>query len=157
MGGVTMETVEFLSVPENRAMVRTISQRVLSKIEPDELEVSIGLIDPLIDMAAEGETVTTDTSDEPGSFGGADLMVMVVVPVVVAVVGDLLTELGKLGIEQLKKKLKQEKRTQSTVQVAVGDVEMIVKRVGSSKAKKRTKELTQAVNVVLLDYLEISS
>jgi len=150
-----MENVEFLSIPENRAAVRAISQRVLAKVEPDELEVSAGLVDPLIDMAAAGKVVTVDTSDKAGGFGGADLMVMVVVPVVVAVLGNLLTKLGELGIDQLKEKLKQKKEATALAKITVGDIEAVVSYTKSSRGMKRTKELASAVNIVLLEYLEI--
>lgn len=149
-----MENVQFLAIKENRAAVRAISERVLAEIEPDELEISVGFIDPLIDMAAGGEIVTVDTSDEAGSFGGADLMVMVVVPLVVAVLGDLLTKLGELGIEELKKKLKRNKEARTIAKITVGDIEAVVRRIKSPRASRRTKELARTVNVVLLEYLE---
>ncbi len=148
-----MKTTQFLSVPENRAAVRAISQQVLAEVEPDEVEVSASFIEPLIDMTARGEIVTVDTSDEAGGFGAADLMVTVVVPVVVAVLGNLLTKLGEVEIEELKKKLKREKEAKVFIKVTVEDIEVVVKRTKSPGAKRKIKALAGALNGALLEYL----
>lgn len=148
-----METTQFLPLPENREAVRVISERVLTEVAPDEVEVSAGFIEPLIDMASRGETVTVDTSDEAGGFGGADLMVMVVVPVVVTVLGNVLTKLGEVGVEELRKKLKSEKEPKAFIKITVDDIEVVVRRTKSPGAKRKIKALAKAVNAALLEYL----
>lgn len=148
-----MEATRFLSVPENRTAVQVISQQVLAEVEPDEVEVSTGFIEPLIDMAVRGEIVTVDTSDEAGGFGGADLMVAVVVPIVVAVLSKLLADLGGVGIEDLKKKLKRDKEAKAFIKITVGDIEAVVSRTKSPGGKKKIKALAKAVNAALLEYL----
>lgn len=150
-----MTKKNFLNKPENREAARIISQRVLAEVEPKELEISAGLVDPLLDMSAQGKVITADTSDQPGSFGGVDLMVVVVVPLVVTVLGNLLTELGKIGIEELKEKLKQRERAEDLILVASRDVEAIVSRTKSTRGARKSKELTQALNKTLLEYLEV--
>jgi hypothetical protein len=148
-----MESTQFLRVPGNRASVRTVSQWVLAEIAPDELEASVGFIDSLIDMAAEGEVVTVDVYDKAGSFGGADLMVMVVVPVVITALGELLAKLGEAGIDGLKRKLRREKEAETLVAISVDDVEVVVSRIGPPGSKRRTKKLAKAVNKALIEYL----
>ncbi len=150
-----MTNANFLDKTENRDAARIISQRVLAEVEPKELEISAGLIDPLLDMSAQGKVITTDTSDQPGGFGGSDLMVLVVVPIVVTVLGNLLTELGKIGVEELKEKIKQRKDAEDLILVASSDVEAIVRRAKSTRGARKSKELTQALNKTLLEYLEV--
>jgi hypothetical protein len=150
-----MTNTKFLDKPENREAARIVSQRVLAEVEPKELEISAGLIDPLLDMSAQGKVITTDTSDQPGGFGGSDLMVLVVVPIVVTVLGNLLTELGKIGVEELKEKIKQRKDAEDLILVASSDVEAIVSRAKSTRGARKSKELTQALNKTLLEYLEV--
>ena len=144
----------FLSVPENRMAVRAISRRVLAELEPDEVQASAGFIDPLIDVAAAGEIITVDTSDEAGSFGGADLMVIVVVPVVVDVVGNLLARLGERKIDELKERLRRKKDPYVLVRITVDDLEVIVKSTKSARGKRKIKKIVQAMNTALIEYLE---
>lgn len=151
-----MEAAKFLNQPENREAARTISQHVLAEVEPGELEVSVGLIDPLLDMSAQGEMVTADSSDEAGGFGGSDLLVMVVVPLVVTVLGDLLVELGKVGIKEIKEKLEQRKDAKDLILVASSsNVDAVVRRAQSLRGAGRKKELTRALATVLFEYLEV--
>jgi hypothetical protein len=152
--GNKMTNANFLDKTENRDAARIISQRVLAEVEPKELEISAGLIDPLLDMSAQGKVITTDTSDQPGGFGGADLMVLVVVPIVVTVLGNLLTELGKIGVEELKE-IKQRKDAEDLILVASSDIESIISRTQSTRGAGKSKELTQALNKTLLEYLEV--
>jgi len=151
-----MEAAKFLDQPENREAARTISQHVLAEVEPSELEVSVGLIDPLLDMAAQGEMATADSSDEAGGFGGSDLLVMVVVPLVVTVLGDLLVEVGKVGIKEIKEKLEQRKDAKDLILVASSsNVDAVVRHAQSLRGAGRKKELTRALATALLEYLEV--
>ena len=149
-----MKAKQILSLPGNRKAALVISQQVLAQIAPDETMETATLVEPLIDMAGKGEVVTIDTSDQAGSFGGADLMVIVVVPAVVTLITNLLTEFGKAGIEELREIAKRKEEAKTLLKVTVGDVEAVVRRTKSAKGKKRTKELVQAINAALVDYLE---
>jgi len=64
--------------------VRRISERVLRELEldPVEVELSLGLLDPLAELADGGEVMVTDVGDVAGGFGGVDLLVASVVPAV---------------------------------------------------------------------------
>lgn len=72
----------FLSIPENRQAVRSIVVQVLRTIEPAEAEVTLGHMDPLIDLAGRDEVVTEDWWVEPGRFGGPTLLLILLVPLV---------------------------------------------------------------------------
>jgi hypothetical protein len=147
-------------MPENRAVVRALSQRVLAEVaSPDEAAVSASFIEPLIDMADSGEVVSVEAAEEPGGFGGNDLLVFVVVPVIVTVMGNIITEFGKLAIEELKGKLKQDKEAKAIlVKITVRDVEAVVTQVaartGSTRAKKKNKELRRRIYAAIIEYLD---
>jgi len=151
-----MNTEQFLSIPENRAVVRALCQRVLAEVAADEVADSADLIDPLMDMAARGEVVAVDTSDEHGGFGGSDLLVLVVVPMVVGVVSKLIADGIELVIKEAGEKLKRDrdKEAKNLLRINVGDVEAIITRTGSKRSRKKINELTRAVNAAILAYLE---
>lgn len=143
----------FLSIAENQMAVRVISQQVLAEVEPGEIKTA-GFIEPLIDMVARGEAVTVDTSGEVGGLGQADPMVLVVVPLVVTILGNLLAKLGEVGVGELRKKLKREKEAKAFIKITVGDIEAIVSSTKSPRGKRKIKELAKAVNAALAAYLE---
>ena len=147
-----METIQFLSVPENRTAVRAISQQVLAEVAPAEISVSARFIDPLIEMAPEGKVVA-DASDQAMGLAGGELMVLIVVPVVTTVLSKLLTKIGEDSIEALKKRLKHDQKAKALIKVTVDDIEVVVSRSKSPISKKKVRELVRVLNAALLSYL----
>jgi hypothetical protein len=156
MVGITNMKVELLlSIPENRAVVRALSLRVLAEVATaDEVTVSASFIEPLIDMADRGEVVSVEASDKPGGFGGNDLLAFVVVPVVAEVVVKLLIKGIGLATEEARKKLKYNKEAKAILKITIGDVEAIVTRTRSKRGRDKINALTQSVNAALLAYVE---
>jgi hypothetical protein len=149
-----MKTDQFLSVPENRAAARSISQQVAAALAPSEAKLSERFIEPLLDMVAKGESLTTEASEKEMGFGGADLVLLVVVPVVVAVLINLLTKLSEDSIEAIKARVKKEKEAKAFIKITVQDLELVVSRTKFAGNKKKTQELEKAINAALLDYFE---
>jgi len=150
-----MKVELLLSIPENRAVVRALSLRVLAEVATaDEVTVSASFIEPLIDMADRGEVVSVEASDKPGGFGGNDLLAFVVVPVVAEVVVKLLIKGIGLATEEARKKLKYNKEAKAILKITIGDVEAIVTRTRSKRGRDKINALTQSVNAALLAYVE---
>ncbi len=137
---------EFLTIPQNRECVRFISQRVLSEIAPEQLEVSVGFIDPLMDMCSRGEVAQAGSSDKAGGFGGTDLMVMVVVPIVVNIISNRLYD-----IIIIKKAV----RTKPENKIIFVDIQYIVLVIKPSSSKKEITHMAEAVNKAVEDYLDL--
>lgn len=150
-----MDIELFLSQPSHRQAVKTIVRRALIETEPLEAELVESFIDPLIDEAAKGEITQIDTANSGGGFGGADLMVVVIVPVVIQAISKLLDQLGWDGFQQLRKRLTDgDPDARVLVEVSEVEVKVIVRHTRSPGARRRVKELTRIINEVLADYLE---
>lgn len=129
---------------ESRNAVRAISYSILAKIAPDEGATLAGLIDPLLDMAAEGEVVKVDRSDKAGGLGSADLLAFVIVPAVVTIVSNLMLKWDIHSWKEFRQKVKYEEFT-----VQVEDIIVIIKRTNSAKGAKQQKEIAVAIETAL--------
>ena len=94
-----MKTDQFLSVPENRAAARAISLQAAATLAPSEARMSRRFIEPLLDMVAKGESLTTEASDASMGLGGADLVLMVVAATVVQVLVQFLGQLYENNVQ----------------------------------------------------------
>jgi hypothetical protein len=141
---------------ENRQAVKEICQQILVAVTPNEVPISQAFIDPLLEMAANDEIVTIDASDQAGGLGGVDLMIAVVVPITVAVLANILTELGKATIEEVKELWKKQEIGKEKLSLLVDDktIKIIVDRTGSPKARQKLAVLTRAVNEAVAEYFE---
>jgi hypothetical protein len=144
-----MKHDQFLTIPENRECVRIISQQILTKLRPGEISLSEGLIDPLMNMYADGKKVTLTKSDKAGGFGGSDLMVMILVPIVINVLSNLLTEYGKNKMGELK-----EQRKKSRKDVIREGTSHIIMEIRPFTTKKETNLLMEAIDDAVEQYLE---
>ena len=79
------------------------------------------------------------------------MTIVVIVPVVAAVVDELLSRLGHATFAQIKKRLTKE--TISQIEFKVGDIEAIVQVTHPNQDKVRLDELTKAINEALIEYL----
>ena len=64
----------------NSERVRALALRILGSVAPEEVEFSQAYLEPLIGMAQAGELVTIDRNEHAGGFGGADLLLISIVP-----------------------------------------------------------------------------
>lgn len=122
-------------------LVRRISERVLGELNLDavELEVSLGMLEPLIELAAGGEVVPVDLSDPAGGFGGVDLLVVTVVPAVFWVVEEVCKE--------------REGALDARLRRALSKVETAARRTGSPRAEDRLAELEGTIRKAALEIL----
>jgi hypothetical protein len=90
---------EFLVVPTNRALAREISLQVAGVLEPSEAGLNKHFVDPLLDMMARGETMTTETARVAMGLGGGELVLMIAVSIVVHVLSQFLRQLGETNFE----------------------------------------------------------
>jgi len=150
------DLAQFLAIPENRAAVLEISRRVLAERDPDSTEIAAGFIEPLIEMAAQGEFTVGDDSDQEGGFGAIDVMTMLVVPAVAGALGNILAKWVEKNIEWLKKRSKREKKTP---QVNVDEIEAKLHSLIPPSHKKEIKQkeikkLAKIIHAAILTNLE---
>ena len=122
---------EILAKPENRAVVHHISRKLLANVAPEEAEITSAFIDPLIEMAADGKILTTDTLDEAGGFGGADLMVVVAVQVAITVVGKWLTRFGESDVTGISRRLQETKNLEASIKITPEIIRMAINTTNS--------------------------
>lgn len=134
--------IDWLSVPAHREAVRACIVDVLAEVAPEEVEVVIGYIDPFMDCAARGELVAIDSSEEAGRFGGGDWMLLAVVPLVVTMLGDLLSARHAGRARSTRRPL--ESREISAM-VSPEAVKRVVRAVGSRHARRRIVDLRAAL------------
>ncbi len=99
---------EFMAVPANRALVRTISLQATNILAPSETKLNKRFVEPLLDMVAQGETMTTETAELAMGLGGGELALMTIIPIVVQVLFQFLQKLGENNFEAVKSRLKRE-------------------------------------------------
>jgi hypothetical protein len=128
---------------------REISLGVLAELAPDEREVALGFLDPLIEMAAGDELAWIDSGDHSGGFGGSDVLFVTVIPAVVAM-------LTHIGFDNHGRPLPSLPEIQDLLRQFEG-IEAIVRRTGSQRAADRVAEISQAVHKVTLRHLAAKS
>jgi len=126
--------------PEFRSGARAISEAALREVAaPDEVVLSLGFLDPLIELAAEGEVPTIDRHSRSGGFGGADLLALAVAPLAVVAL-EHLAALAERTADRL---------TDAELEVAMASLrprmEGLIRRTGSKRASERSDEIIAAV------------
>ncbi len=108
--------------------IRGIILEVLASlgVSVEEMEVSLGEIDYLVELAQEGEVVPIDVSDPAGGFGPPDLWVATVAPAVVAI---LAARVASAGFKE----------------IATREVEEVVRRVRSPRARRELGRLLEVL------------
>lgn len=126
---------------------REISLTVLQELAPEEVEVALGFLDPLIEMAAEDELVRVDSGDHSGGFGNTDALFVTVVPMVVEA-------LRALGMEHTTGSRPSASQVESVLQQRSLQLGEIIHRVGSPRAAEAAKDLRQVLLSATRRYLE---
>lgn len=130
------------SIPYHQA-AREISLAVLEELAPEEVEVALGFLDPLIEMAADDELVYIDSSDISGGFGGSDVLFASVVPAVVAT-------LTRIDLDDCGKPLSSRSEIEETLRHESGRIDAIVSRIGSRRAAENLSELSRVIHNITL-------
>jgi hypothetical protein len=141
--------VQVLQIPANRDAIRTLCQRLLTLIAPEEAAETVRDIERLVNMAARGQ-VETVAASLAGGFGGTDKMVSVIAPVVFSAVNQLLIERNQNTIDALKT----ENAQRPIRKIKKRDIKPIVKRTKSRKGRRALRHLTKVLNNELKAYLE---
>jgi hypothetical protein len=131
-----------LSDSEIREIVRDVSKKVLADIAPEEAEVSIVLIDPLIDQAATGELTVEDDVKEDFAFDGSELVVGLVVLMVWDVIGEFAKKFGEglaeITIDMIKEKLAERKERKKYIRY-------LMKRIDIPANKRKRRKMIRAI------------
>lgn len=120
-----MDLKEFVAAPKNRELVRAAVTRAFQDLEPSGIELQLGYLEPLIDLAARDEVIAMDRWEEAGRFGNADLIGPILVPLIAEA---LALSKGKISRE---------------------DVKRAVMRARSPQGRNRLVEIERAVNLAL--------
>ena len=112
-------------------LAQRISERVLYELElePVELEFSLMVLEPLVELAAGGEVVPIDLDDPAGGFGGVDWV------------------LKEIFCEQVTES------SEDLLARALPKVEQSAARTGSPRAADRLPELIEVIRRVVPEYL----
>lgn len=130
--------------PANSLILWEIVAEVLHEVGPDEAVVTAVFIDPLLEEFFHGQMVSFDTSEEAGSFGGADWLVVTLVPLVATTVELLqrrLAELGESGATRPDLLI--------TDLVTPSKVAEMARRVNSSHAREQAAAIARALHTSL--------
>lgn len=139
---------------ENTTAVQDISQTVLDVVaEEEESEATSGFVSILIRMMKENEEIIVDTEDKAGGFGGADLLVIVVVPAVAMALDYLLTKFDVESVGVLRKQLQAMPNPQDSIKITADDIREAVNRTRSPIGKRNIKKIAEAVNKAVSAYL----
>ncbi len=126
------------SIPYRHA-AREISLAVLAELAPEEVEVALGFLDPLIEMAAGDELSCVGIKDQSGGFGGSDVLFASVVPAVVQA-------LKRVGIDDDGDKSSSNlSEIENTLRRASSEIEKLAHRTGSRRAVDSVAELSRAI------------
>ena len=138
----------------NRAVISSIAKDSIAEFAPDQLGVSVALIDPILDQIAQEEySLPDDEMDEGGAFGGTDLVVTVVVPIIVGVVTEVLKEIAKSKLEEAKKS-RSRKELETMIEIKLSDAHLTLQiPKGYRKNKRKLEELKKAIAKAILEYV----
>lgn len=129
-----MNKTEFLAAPSRLRGVRDAVLAVQRDVAPEEWEVTLDYVGPLIELAVRDELPTAKASNEAGGFGAGDWMLL---PIIFLVMGVL-----------------EERLEAGTVRdITEAEVRDFVRRSGSLPARKLVGELTRAVKKAFSRYL----
>lgn len=122
-----MDAQQYIALPANRELVKSVASRVLLALEPSGVELQLGYLEPLIDLAAKAEMIVADLWDEAGRFGNIELLGPIVVPLVL----DALVK-GRTAVRR-------------------EDVKRVIRNARSSQGVRRIDEIGHAMNKALKD------
>ncbi len=141
-----MSAARLLGDPMDLTVARRICLRVMDELAPEELDLLLELLEPLIDLAATGKVLTVGTGgNRPGGFGGADPLLASVVPAVVRVLAGLGPVAGPTSPDP--------GRFRVALDHAADAVARTVEQVGSRTARDRLQELVGSIRRHTFRYL----
>ena len=121
-----------------RRAAHAISRDVLQELAPEEFDVAVGFLDPLIEMAADGELWAIGSDDIAGGFGSVDVLFSTIVPAVVRAL--VVLDSSRAGEGPVNGQ-----EIETALRGIEGDLEGIVREVGSQRAMAQLDELLRAI------------
>jgi hypothetical protein len=146
----------------NLEAIRAIGQNVILEIAPDERLSAGKLMDRIVQVNEQRKVLEAKTSsNEAGSFGGLDLVTLVVVPLIVTTLGEICKQLVIWRIDELKKQAKKNKESEKQLSTLVDIVveqkyEEISRKVNSEKSRSKRKVILKSTKLQIKKYLEIA-
>ncbi len=117
------------------ALVEKLTLEVLQELEPSSIDLSAGMIAPLFAEVLRGQIVAVNNNEHAGGWGGADLLVYTVVPLISQ---GLANGEGVVTLER-------------------ADVRGVVRQTHSHRARNRLDDLTSTVNIILKRHAQCQS
>ena len=145
------ELTDILSEGQNRTSIKNLTQRILEKTCPEEVEVAMDFVEPMIDMVAEKEKVVIDDAERTAGFGGSAMYVQLIAPAIAGALGTLIFQLGVWTIDKLKNKLKKE--PDKKIQDAVNNYYMFVEIKSFPGGQKEVQKTLDEIIKALENYL----
>lgn len=106
-----------------------VSLAVVEEVAPHEKEVALGFLEPLIEMAEEGDLIIIDPRDPGGGFGASDPLFVTIVPVVV----------------QALQQLNEEDDAEAVWSQLAAEIKKVALRIGSKRALEHLPALESAI------------
>ncbi|NDJ34109.1 MAG: toll/interleukin-1 receptor domain-containing protein [Chloroflexi bacterium] len=134
----------FISVFEhshNRLIIEHLSQQIIAQVRPDEVEVSLFVMDPVIEKAAQGKVIHVGDDLEFG-LGSGELLAIIVVPILVNWLGDVLKAAAQGGDATIKQRLA---LLDVNIQIRETDIQHLEHATGMRLKPKERHRLLQAL------------
>ena len=112
-------------------LVEKLTLEVLAELEPDSVELSSGMVSPLFSEVLRGQLFTVNNHEHAGGFGGADLLVYTVVPLIY---NGLTRKEAVLARQEIKKVALQTKSRKARMRLS--ELEDVLNRVLGKNASK---------------------
>lgn len=144
-----MDARACFALQDNRRAVLRLTQRVVHDTALEEEGLCLGYLEPLLDLAVDGEFLVIEATDHAGGFGTVDLVAVVVVPLLAARVRCALAATGLASVVQLR--AAPQPCWPAGGVVTADDVRELARRCRSRRAARLAERIAAAVNAALLE------
>ncbi|MHC1732915.1 MAG: hypothetical protein AB9888_12930 [Bacteroidales bacterium] len=147
--------------PSNPKAIEDISKLALSHIKPEEASTNKYIL-PLISMMKSGEFPVYGQKTGPGGFTGDDIVILLIVPIVSALLEELLESYGKRSVNALKEMFKGKdksetrKKAEAMIQMQFGELDAIITLTHFSGDKRELEKIVSKISLALTEYLTAS-
>ena len=151
---------QFLRVPENRAIARSICLHAIEIFAPEQVRISNRFIDHVLDVLAKGESLTTVANDTAMGLGIADLALKVVASIVVQVSVELWHKSGENRIDAFKAQVQKDAEIKehlditkaSSIAIIIQDAQGRGDSVEFAGDKDEIQDLAVAISAAFSEY-----
>jgi hypothetical protein len=133
-----------MATAETQAVLRVLSQRVIAAVRPDEVDLSLFALNPLIESIVQGKRMRVANTQLFG-LGGGTLLAVVVVPVLVTWLNDVLKEIEAADLPTARARLTELFATRHIQEAAIRQIAL---QAGADIGRQELSLLTEAMNAV---------